>query len=292
MSEKGKSAVIILVVLVVLSLSAAGGAYFLFQQEHQRNLVLQDDLEELKTRQKITESRLEESKRMLTALEGRLKDTRGDLTELADMLQAERDQKDGALAQVEILRVDLDEQRRLRIQLEDDLTYTQEALNETQVQLDTLGSEKMSLEEQINDLQARSTNLEDKMQGVELGKIVVSADKPAPAKKKKGWWPWGRKKEESSLEEAEEDMQLPEDLAADQLQGQILIVNKDYNFVVINLGSKDGVAVGDSFSLYHDNNYVGDVQISKIHDSMAAADFLSEDAKEAAAEGDKVIIKS
>ena len=289
MSEKGKSAVIILVVLLILSLSAAGGAYFLFHQEHKQNLVLQDDLEDIKTRQKISESRLEEAKRMLAALDGRLKDTRGEIKELAEILETERSTKDEALAQVEILRVDLDEQRRLRIQLEEDLTYTKEALNDTQGQLDDLGSQKSELEAQINDLHARSTNLEDKMEGVELGKIVVNRDKKASKKKSGGWWPWGKKKEEPAPEQRPESQPS---VPAGQMQGEILIVNRDYNFVVMNLGSKDGVAVGDLFSLYHDNKYIGDVKISKIHDSMAAADFLEDEAKDSAAEGDKVITKS
>jgi len=289
MSEKGKSAVIILVVLLILSLSAAGGAYFLFQQEHKRNLILQDDLEEIKTRQKISESRLEEAKLMLAALDGRLKDTRGEIKALAEMLEVEQGKKGEAMAQVEILRVDLDEQRRLRIQLEDDLTYTQETLTDTQGQLDDLGSQKSELEAQINDLKARSTNLEDKMEGVELGKIVVNRDKMASKEKSGGWWPWGRKKEEpAKVEEPQPQTNVP----AGQMQGEILIVNRDYNFVVMNLGLKDGVAVGDLFSLYHDNKYIGDVKISKIHDSMAAADFLSDEAKNLAAEGDKVITKS
>lgn len=289
MSEKGKSAVIILVVLLLLSLSAAGGAYFLFQQEHKQNLILQDDLDEIKTRQKISESRLEEAKRMLTALDGRLKDTRGEIKELAEIIEVEKSRKDEALAQVEIFRADLDEQRRLRIQLEDDLIYTQEALTDTQGQLDDLGSQKLALEGQINDLKERSTNLEDKMEGVELGKIVVNRDKKASKKKSGGWWPWGKKKEEPVKAEEPQPQQV---VPAGQMQGEILIVNRDYNFVVMNLGLKDGVAVGDLFSLYHDNKYIGDVKISKIHDSMAAADFLSDEAKNLAAEGDKVITKS
>ncbi len=291
MSEKGKSAVIILVVLLLLSLSAAGGAYFLFQQEHERNLVLQDDLEEIKTRQKISESKLEEAKRMLAALDTRLKDTRGEITELATMLDVEQKNKDEALAQVEVLRVDLNEQRRLRIQLESDLANTVEALNDTQGQLDNLGFQKSELEAQINDLHDRSTNLEDKMEGVELGKIVVNRDKKAAKKKSGGWWPW-RKKKEEPVQAEEPEPEPQSEATAGQMQGEILIVNRDYNFVVMNLGSKDGVAVDDLFSLYHDNKYIGDVKISKIHDSMAAADFLSDEAKNLAAEGDKVIIKS
>lgn len=57
-----------------------------------------------------------------------------------------------------------------------------------------------------------------------MGKIVVS---PEPADAKKGAEP---------LKEA-----------AKKLEGKVLVVNKDYRFAVINLGSKDGVVTGMIF---------------------------------------------
>lgn len=69
------------------------------------------------------------------------------------------------------------------------------------------------------------------------------------------------------------------------------MVNKDYNFAVINLGSKDGISIGEAFSVYHDNKYVGDLKAEKVHDSMTAAGFVSVDIKAKLSEGDKVVQK-
>ena len=69
-------------------------------------------------------------------------------------------------------------------------------------------------------------------------------------------------------------------------------MNKEYNFAVINLGSKDGVNVNDIFSIYHDNKYIGDVKVGKTHDSMSAADFVSASTKDLVSEGDRAVGKT
>ena len=61
---------------------------------------------------------------------------------------------------------------------------------------------------------------------------------------------------------------------------------------MINLGSKDGINVGDIFSVYHDNKYLGDATVGKLHDAMASADFDSQEIKNKAREGDKVSQKA
>ena len=67
-----------------------------------------------------------------------------------------------------------------------------------------------------------------------------------------------------------------------------MVLNKEYNFAVINLGSTDGVNIGDLFSVYHNDKYIGDVKIEKVHDSMSAAGFESTAIKDNISEGDKV----
>ena len=76
------------------------------------------------------------------------------------------------------------------------------------------------------------------------------------------------------------------------MEGKVLVVNKEYNFAVISLGSKDGVAVGNTFLVYHDNKSIGEIKVEKLHDSMAAAGFVSQDVKDKIGEGDRVVLKT
>jgi len=69
------------------------------------------------------------------------------------------------------------------------------------------------------------------------------------------------------------------------------VVNKDYNFVVINLGLQQGIKINDLFSVYHKEKYIGDIKVEKLHESMAAAGFVSAQIKDKISEGDKVVLK-
>ena len=71
----------------------------------------------------------------------------------------------------------------------------------------------------------------------------------------------------------------------------VLVVNKDYDFVVTNLGSKDGINAGNILSVYHKNKYLGDIKVERVHDSMSAAGFTATAVKEKIVEGDKVVRK-
>ena len=60
------------------------------------------------------------------------------------------------------------------------------------------------------------------------------------------------------------------------LEGKISVVNNEYNFVVINLGSKDGVKLNDEFSVLRSGKVIGNLKIEKVHELMSAAGFAPE----------------
>ena len=94
--------------------------------------------------------------------------------------------------------------------------------------------------------------------------------------------------EEKEKDEKEIDNQ---EVSVPGLEGKVLKINRDYNFVVINLGSKDGIREGEIFSTYHNNKYIGNVKVETLHETSAAAGFLSNDIKNNISEGDKVVQK-
>jgi len=133
-----------------------------------------------------------------------------------------------------------------------------------------LDSEKQELQIKVKDLEAKT-------QSIELGNVVVSPEPAVKATK--------TKKQNITKAPATKKVQPPK-----ILEGKVLVVNKDYDFVVVNLGGKDGVRAGQIFSVYHGTKYLGDVKVEKVHDSMAAANF-SVSLKEKISEGDKVVQK-
>ncbi len=56
--------------------------------------------------------------------------------------------------------------------------------------------------------------------------------------------------------------------------GKITMVNKEYAFVVVNLGSQHNIKVGDVLSVYRNDEFIGKVQIERAEEKMSAAAVL------------------
>jgi vacuolar-type H+-ATPase subunit I/STV1 len=63
------------------------------------------------------------------------------------------------------------------------------------------------------------------------------------------------------------------------LSGKIQNVNKQWNFVVLNMGDKDGVVRNGVFVVYRGNQYVGRVKVVSTEANTAVADILSDTLK-------------
>ncbi|MBU1911940.1 MAG: hypothetical protein KKB22_00195 [Candidatus Omnitrophica bacterium] len=57
------------------------------------------------------------------------------------------------------------------------------------------------------------------------------------------------------------------------LKGRIITINKEHNFVVIDLGRQDGIDIGNRFNVYRGEMFLGSVEIIQARDRIAAADI-------------------
>lgn len=258
MTQKANAPIFVLIVLIIVSLSLAGGGFYLFQRERVKVIGLEEKLEEVTSQKRITEARLEESKKVVGELQTKLQESRDQLDKATIELQQEKSYKEEALSKAERLSADMEQYKNASTELEKKVAQAQEEARKAQAQLKDLESQKNKLEAKIKEIES------GKAKGVELGNIVVN---PAAAAGAAAGSPATK-------------------------ESKVLVVNKDYNFAVINLGAKDGVAVGDVFSVYHGTDFVGEVKVEKVHEAMAAAGFTSEDLKNKVSEGDRVMQKA
>lgn len=93
---------------------------------------------------------------------------------------------------------------------------------------------------------------------IELAPIVVSAKKNAGSSKKVS------AKTAASAEKAS---------ARKKVQGSIVSVNEDNNFVIVDLGERSGIKVGDAYKVYHNGVQVGSVEVIQIRQDISAADI-------------------
>lgn len=91
----------------------------------------------------------------------------------------------------------------------------------------------------IKNLEAKIDDLNKTNKAVELEKIVVTADP-----------------------------------AVSIVTGNILVVNKEFGFVVVDLGRKDDLKLGDVLSVYRGTELIGKVQVERLEQEISIASLL------------------
>lgn len=62
--------------------------------------------------------------------------------------------------------------------------------------------------------------------------------------------------------------------AAPVLAGKLLVVNKEFDFVVVDLGRAHDLKLGEVLSIYRHGEFVGKVQVEKVEEDISAAAIL------------------
>ena len=64
--------------------------------------------------------------------------------------------------------------------------------------------------------------------------------------------------------------------AAPSMEGKVLAVNRQFKFIVVDLGQEHHLPVGTVLSIYRDKEFVGRVQVEEVRESVAACRILPE----------------
>ena len=63
------------------------------------------------------------------------------------------------------------------------------------------------------------------------------------------------------------------------LDGRVLSINPDNNFVVVNLGEEAGIQLGDSLGVYRGSKYIAGLEVIQVRKDICAADIKQKNAK-------------
>ncbi len=227
-------------------------ALFLFVSERNTKIFLQNELAEVMKVKKKLSLELDEVKVIKSDLELKLSALEAQAKMLGESYEKEK-------AQSEIIKRDLSKKDGEIASIKGQLDTIKNEKQSLQAMLDDEKLKYNQLRERVDKLVAVKDELEKKVkdivgkQGVELERIVV--------------------KEEGELE------------------GKVLVVNKEYNFIVTNIGSEDNVALGDIITVFRDGKYTGEVQVEKIYDTMSASTIVKETKPGAIQVNDKVAVR-
>jgi len=269
MYRRGTIVLPVLIVLIIILLSLAGVAFYFYQKEHAQNIQLQDQIVELGQRQRITEGKLEEAKKTASELTLKLQEASSKVDSLTNELAQEKSAFTDTSNKLEQSNADLQQQKTLRQDLEDRLKTSADEGKKLNEQIKIIQQQKVELENKIKDMEAGSG-------GVELGKVIVGGEPTIIDNTAKGKAKAANDKIKAAEVKQPKANKTAQSAAPIILEGKVMIVNKEFNFAVINLGSRDNINVGDEFSISREGKYIGDLKVEKVHDSMSAAGFLPE----------------
>ncbi|MCM8801386.1 MAG: hypothetical protein NC912_05210 [Candidatus Omnitrophica bacterium] len=173
-----------------------------------------------------------------------------------------------------------------------DKTKIQESLkmlkNENTVlrrQLSSLSDRKVDLERKIVELQKENTTLKNKftqMEALLRNKMQQMEDL---RKELELGFP------SQKVEEKKEVVELPPIVVKPSASstevealtkpgaftpGKVLAVNKEHNFVIIDLGQEHGIKPGDTFRVFQADKYIGELEVIQVRKEISACDIKSQ----------------
>jgi DNA repair exonuclease SbcCD ATPase subunit len=268
MSKKGKSAVLFVILLLLLSLGATSFYYVSFENQKKKSIELEGKFNRAQEEKKTIELKLKNINEEKKNLEIKIKTNQDLISELNDKLSQE-------IRSRELFKQEQESLRSKVIELTEDKKSLREALDEKLREISALQS-------QLSSTLADKVKLEEKMEKLPLGKegavdlekiVVVPSGTNELGKATEEDLP--ETKESIKVEPKKELVEATEQV--DQkppLSGEVLLINKEYNFLVLSLGEVDGAVQGDVFEISREGTALGQVRLEKVHKNMSAANFL------------------
>jgi peptidoglycan hydrolase CwlO-like protein len=176
---------------------------------------------------------------------------------------------------LETTKADLSAAKKTIEQKETDIAQLNQRIETKDRELDEAKGKSEQLEEEKQGLQAQINDMNDKMAQTEDANRDLQ-DKIVTL--------------EQTLRDLEAQLggggtpPLPKGLT-----GKILVVNKDWNFVVISIGSENNLVPNAEMLIHRNDKLVGKVKISAVSKTLSIAEIVDDWAQSAPQEGDYVV---
>lgn len=246
----GRTFKIVLILLIGLSIFSSVLAAMAFlgkEKEQMKRILIEEKLASVLKDKLRIEKELADVQKAKESSESELKELTKNLKELKSELEVEKEKADTAVneaskRQKQLLKLteDLEDEKKEKETLARRLSGLQAEQDDLKRQFDKVKAEKAKLEKKVAELEQKT---------VELDKIVVKPQEGTAS-----------------------TTAVP--VVKSLLRGKVLVVNKDYNFVVTDLGNDDGISKGMVFEVQRDGQTLGTVEIDKIYETMSSATML------------------
>ena len=287
MPSQSKGLTIGLIFISVVATFAAVTFYMGRAAEQSKRMWAESQLEEILKVKATLEQEKETLTKAKTDLEAKVQALNGQVTslmdkakELADQIATEKQVADDAKATLASTQAELDDandrlgtERREKLTMADELAKAKQDVRLVQNDLTQLRQAKEALERRVKEMMTAGTSPETIIVTPETGAaagaaVAVPARPVQQVPPLKGTVPPGG--------------------AVPATSGNVLVVNREFNFIVVSLGEKDGLKAGQFLEVLRAGKVIGKVQVERVYENMSAANLLPEQTKTEIKEGDTV----
>jgi len=270
-NSSGKVMTVFLVIFSILLVSSTAISIFLFQKEREFRKAAETDLEQIQSREAKAQTELQEAKKQIALLEEKNKEADEKINSLLDDLELEKGLREQLKAETQTLKDSLATEAQGKEQLRQELTRQLEESQERVKSIEAKLAEEMNRTKEFETL---SSQLQEKVKQLENQASPQGASTPAADSR-------------VGQVDLETIVVRPEDTG----EGRILTIDDENEFVILNLGEKDGITTGLVMSIYHGDEYLGDVKVNRVQSEMSAADFIPPLSAKNVNKNDRVIRK-
>ncbi|MFH1478861.1 MAG: hypothetical protein ABIG92_03695 [Candidatus Omnitrophota bacterium] len=264
MSKIVKIFFISLIAISIISISFAYIAYLEKDKEYKKRILLEDKIAQtLKDR-----LRLEEEIILLQAAKKELDEKNKDISSRLDSVSSQLKIEKSRNRSVKLDLSNRDEDiSRLKDRLEDakkEKLNTEKRLEELQVSYQNITRDYTNLKNQKMILEQKVAELEKKP--VDLDRIVLKTQQAET--------PDEHRTQQAEAPSEQTRQVFKKQALKDLLRGNVVVVNKEYAFVVTDLGLKDGVRPGMLMEIRGSGRLLGEAEVDKVYDTMSSANLL------------------
>lgn len=239
MAENKKMSLTALIIVVLILGSLAITFFIMKENERQQRIMVEQTLEETLQAKEQTLKELNEMTRLKDEVELKAEELKKEAEKLSQDLESEKKEKQLVLTKVEEREKKIKE---LSVALEENKTELEELMES----IASFKNQNEELTSQLSQIKLAKRTLEDRILSggsgagtVELEKIVV------------------KKNDEN-------------------IKGKVLVVNKEFNFVILDLGRGSNVEAGTILDVKRGTELLGKVEVENVYDDMSSAVILSQ----------------
>lgn len=287
-NKGGKTLTIFVLLIIVLLVCSTSIGFYLYHLEEGLHKAAENDLNSSRADAAKLQSQLKDVQSQLALVEDKKREDDQKINNLLDEQDLNEGLRNALKKENAKLKDQLDDIEKSKQKIKADLDDSVSKLSQFQDLLKVSQEKNKELETRLADLAQTNKNMESTIKELKTQMKPVA---PPPVE--------GQAATNTDAIPASGPVGADKKIELDKIvvnpesntKGHILSVDTDAEFVVFNLGITQGIKPDSVLSVYHGDEYLGDIKATRIQDEMSAADIIPPLSSKEIHKNDTVVLK-